>query len=157
MTASKHAAFASDLFYEAEISALKEENAQLKAEVLRLRAHIEILMEKKARDKSKEAKPFDREKLMLLFVDKDTSMRAAGLAEGFRLSMIHEIWLHLIEKGPATCQEIETAMRAKHQTVSARLRDLQDLGYVADTGERRATSMHGKGMSIVWKAVGSRP
>lgn len=96
---------------------------------------------------------FDRDELEQMFVDRDTSRQAAALTEKFRMTMAREIWVSLRTIGPATCAELEARLGAKHQTVSARLRDLQVLGYIADTGERRASSMKGKATAIVWRAV----
>ena len=39
-----------------------------------------------------------------------------------------------------TCDEAEIALTLKHQTCSARVRELVKLGFVVDSGERRATS-----------------
>lgn len=49
----------------------------------------------------------------------------------------------------ATCDEAELALSLKHQTASARFRELAELGVIVDSGERRPTSSGRK--AIVWK------
>ncbi len=39
-----------------------------------------------------------------------------------------------------TCEEVETKLTMKHQTASARIRELQDLGIIEDRGIRRKTT-----------------
>jgi len=46
----------------------------------------------------------------------------------------------VISRGGATCEECETALGMKHQTASARCRELRDRGLVRDSGRRRKTS-----------------
>ena len=54
-------------------------------------------------------------------------------------------------KRGATCEELEGILGMKHQTCSARLRDLAILGAIERTGTLRPTSS-GR-MAAVWRAV----
>lgn len=56
---------------------------------------------------------------------------------------------HILQQGPHTCEQIETALGMKHQTVSARIRDLVRENYLIDSGEKRKTSS-GRN-AILWK------
>ncbi len=97
---------------------------------------------------------FDREALCLKFIEgSDTSLQAAQLTEQNRLSMIKRTWLILAQDGPRTCSELERIMTARHQTVSARLCDLQALGFIEDSGERRLARKGGNTTAVVWRAV----
>lgn len=60
--------------------------------------------------------------------DRAASMRAQ-VADEIRRSGIYG----------ATCDEIEIALGMKHQTASARIKDLKDRGAVRDSGVRRPT------------------
>ncbi len=40
----------------------------------------------------------------------------------------------------ATCCEVESGLGMSHQTASARIKELMDLGLITDSGERRKTS-----------------
>jgi hypothetical protein len=55
----------------------------------------------------------------------------------------------IVDKGGATDEEIETVTGLKHQTASARRRELVIRGLVEDSGERRLTTSGRK--AIVWK------
>ena len=55
----------------------------------------------------------------------------------------------IIDKGGATDEEIELRTGLKHQTASARRRELVISGLVEDSGERRLTTSGRK--AIVWK------
>ncbi len=46
----------------------------------------------------------------------------------------------VIARGGATCEECETALGMKHQTASARIRELKDKHLVRDSGRRRKTT-----------------
>lgn len=48
-----------------------------------------------------------------------------------------------------TCDQIETDLGLRHQTASARVRELYLKGFIRDSGERRATRT-GRG-AVVWK------
>lgn len=49
-----------------------------------------------------------------------------------------------------TCDEIEVGLKLRHQTASARIRDLARFGMIEDSGERRPTRS-GRD-AIVWRA-----
>lgn len=51
----------------------------------------------------------------------------------------------------ATCDEVEVALRLRHQTVSARIRELARDLKIMDTGYRRQTRSGRH--AVVWKAV----
>jgi len=50
-----------------------------------------------------------------------------------------------------TCDEVELQLYLRHQTASARVRELAQKGHIKDSGERRATRS-GR-TAIVWVAV----
>lgn len=47
-----------------------------------------------------------------------------------------------------TCDEVESRLQGKHQTISARVNELRDRGWIKDSGERRRTRSGRK--AIVW-------
>lgn len=51
-------------------------------------------------------------------------------------------------KGGLTCDEVESLMNGKHQTISARVNELRDKGWIKDSGVRRPTRSGRK--AIVW-------
>lgn len=57
------------------------------------------------------------------------------------LSTIKQLVLDTIRKSPngLNCDECEAITGLKHQTCSARFRDLKDMGLIVKTGERRNT------------------
>ncbi len=80
----------------------------------------------------------------------DTSYEAAASME--EASGRYELMvLNLIKIRPRTCDECETALNAKHQNLSARIRTLVLKGLVIDSGQRRKTRS-GRN-AIVWSAV----
>lgn len=46
----------------------------------------------------------------------------------------------VIKRAGATCEEVERALGMKHQTASARIRELKDKHLVRDSGQRRKTT-----------------
>lgn len=58
-----------------------------------------------------------------------------------KVKFIHKIMIlnTLTEINNATCNELENILDLPHQTVSARLTDLQKINRIYDTGERRLT------------------
>lgn len=58
---------------------------------------------------------------------------------------------HIEAAGGATCDEVEVGTGMSHQTASARIRELRQLGSVRDSGQRRPTRSGRK--AIVWEAV----
>lgn len=77
----------------------------------------------------------------------DAAKSIAGGAEAMRVKCLEVIR----QNGSATCDEVETQLDGRHQTISARVRELVQLGFIYDTGERRKTR---SGRSArVYKAV----
>jgi hypothetical protein len=50
-----------------------------------------------------------------------------------------------------TCDEIETQLGLRHQTISARVTELRNLGWIVDCGRRRLTRSNRN--AAVWVAV----
>lgn len=71
----------------------------------------------------------------------DTSRDAADSVANTALTMRMHIFDLLAKREPAgmTCDEVETALGYRHQTASARLRELSLSGAIHDTGDRRLT------------------
>lgn len=96
------------------------------------RAPIQIEIEERQPD----------EDLPLPAVPHDTS---AGTAEAMRepmRGMRRKIYNSIDAQGRAgmTCEEVEKALDAKHQTASAAIATMQGQGLIVDSGIRRATS-----------------
>lgn len=86
-------------------------------------------------------------------VDRETSLMAAieMLSEASTLQA--KVYRVIRDNDGGTDDEIEMLLGLRHQTASARRRELVLLGAVEDSGERRVTSS-GR-MAIVWRAVGT--
>jgi hypothetical protein len=71
----------------------------------------------------------------------DTSYQAADSLDEDRLGALRQMIYSYIKRHPkgATCDEIEVALDMRHQTASARLRELQLGGLVFTTDECRLT------------------
>jgi len=72
----------------------------------------------------------------------DTSEAAAASLDDLALSRMRRMVLaHIMRHGAlgATCDEIEIAERMRHQSASARVRELVLDGMVVDSGRRRHT------------------
>lgn len=82
----------------------------------------------------------------------DTSEAAAvsitPKAEGLRLLVYRHIWRNGLHG--ATCCEVELALEMRHQTASARIRELYLSDDVRDSGRRRRTTS-GRN-AVVWVA-----
>lgn len=84
------------------------------------------------------------------FVDgSDTSESAADAIESAASALRSKIH-HLIKKYPngLTCHEVEVEMNLRHQTASARIRELVLKGKLRDSGHRRLTDTR-RG-AVVW-------
>lgn len=70
----------------------------------------------------------------------DTSEAAADSIEGSVTALRKKVLEAIAgaEDG-ATCDQIEVALHMRHQTASARVRELALMGYIEDTGVRRPT------------------
>lgn len=71
--------------------------------------------------------------------DCDTSVAAADSVEVLAPTIRSKILKHIASVGQVTCDEVEVAFGLRHQTASARVRELTMLGEIIDTGERRKT------------------
>ena len=60
----------------------------------------------------------------------------------------NRVYRCIAERGGATCWEVEQALGALHQTISAAISKLSADGVLVDTGERRRTGSGRK--AIVW-------
>lgn len=84
------------------------------------------------------------------YVARDTSRQAAQSIARHVTRLASEV-LEYIQAKPRTCWEIEVVSGMSHQTVSARVRELNLKGRIRDSGERRPT---GSGRAaIVWAVV----
>lgn len=54
----------------------------------------------------------------------------------------------LADRGPSTCDEVEVALGMRHQTASARIRELFLMGRIIDSNMKRRTRSNRK--AIVW-------
>jgi hypothetical protein len=71
----------------------------------------------------------------------DTSREAAeSVGEGAR-QLRAVVFSRILSSGEVgmTCDQVEEAMNGRHQTISARIRELVNEGRIIDTGERRLT------------------
>ena len=87
----------------------------------------------------------------------DTSEKAAGETEPFRLSLSARVLKVIKSSGGhgATDDEIEVKLMLRHQTASARRRELVLSGAIRDSGERRKTRS-GR-TATVWKFIKPHP
>ena len=69
----------------------------------------------------------------------DTSRAAARKINPSSLRGKVLLYVQACGKAGATCDQCEVAMGGRHQTISARLRELVLMGFVEDTGRRRPT------------------
>lgn len=71
----------------------------------------------------------------------DTSLEAALDIEPHAVSLRERIYtlIHNTARGGLTCDEAEVLSRGRHQTVSARVRELVNANRILDTGARRKT------------------
>ena len=73
------------------------------------------------------------------YEDVDTSREAAASIAGHVAAMCAKVYAEFVICGTATCDEIEARLGMRHQTCSARIRDLVLMGKLVDTGQRRLT------------------
>lgn len=70
----------------------------------------------------------------------DTSKAAAESHAPASVSALKSLMLRFIAySGGATCDEIEASLGLRHQTASARIKELKDTQKIRDTGTRRRT------------------
>lgn len=84
--------------------------------------------------------------------ESETSIAAASSIDASRKTMLAKVFSHIKSRGAhgATDDEIEIALDWRHQTVSARRRELVLGNHIVDSGERRATRS-GRTASV-WRA-----
>lgn len=85
--------------------------------------------------------------------DPDTSHTAATNASKRGPSQRRRIWEALQRLGEATDYELAVATNTLRSSASKRRQELQQLGHVVDTGQRRATDTGT--MAIVWSCSDS--
>lgn len=80
----------------------------------------------------------------------DTSKAAFASLQEQLSGLRAEVYEHIATAptGGLTCEEVETIMKGKHQTISARVCELHRMGMIKDSGVRRMTK--GKRKAIVW-------
>jgi hypothetical protein len=69
----------------------------------------------------------------------DTSTAAAASVAGKISDMHSQILSEVFEAGGRTCEEVELALGMRHQTATARIRELVLLKRLVDSGDRRNT------------------
>ncbi len=79
----------------------------------------------------------------------DTSYAAAISMRGSASSLRDQI-LDLVRETPRTCAEVEEITGMRHQTASARIKELADAKKIVDSGNKRPTPS-GRN-AIVWSA-----
>ena len=74
-------------------------------------------------------------------VGSDTSQEAAAEIVALTPTLRAKVLLHVLGQGEhgATCDEVEQALGLSHQTASARVHELAQLGDLVDSGHRRKT------------------
>ena len=87
----------------------------------------------------RQAKLFSDEPHPPFVRDSDTSREAAKSIISSSGRLKQAIIAHMRIEGACTCDEIEVALSMRHQTASARIRELKDADTIRDTGERRKT------------------
>lgn len=78
----------------------------------------------------------------------DTSVAAGEAIRPTAGALREQIHAHLALVKGATCDEVEVALTMRHQTASARIRELKLEDLIQDSGDRRPTRS-GK-LAIVW-------
>jgi predicted transcriptional regulator len=81
----------------------------------------------------------------------DTSEDAAHQMRASAASLRAKVLRVLTERGPSTCDEVEVALNMRHQTASARIRELAIAGRIVDSNVKRRT--RSKRKAIVWAIV----
>lgn len=69
----------------------------------------------------------------------DTSERAAQSMRPHAARLRNQVFAYIKSRRNATCDEVEVALRMRHQTASARIRELVLYRQLADSGLRRLT------------------
>ena len=87
----------------------------------------------------RQAKLFSDEPHPPFVRDSDTSREAAKSIISSSGRLKQAIIAHMRIEGACTCDEIEVALSMRHQTASARIRELKADGTIRDTGDMRPT------------------
>jgi DNA adenine methylase len=80
---------------------------------------------------------------------RDTSIAAANSLSDSVDQLRSRVLVEIRERGGATCDEVEVALDLRHQTASARIRELTVEDKIRDSGERRLTRSGRK--AVVWR------
>ena len=152
---------APDLFYEDELKSLKDENARLKAEVLRLRAHVEVLMEKKARSRKADEEDKadeDREYHPARTSDPETSHIAAEKIKRKLGGIQRQVLAVLRDAYPAALSDDQILERAETRfgkkvssTWRTRRKELVDLGLVKWSDEKTTNAAGSLVRTWIWR------
>ena len=81
----------------------------------------------------------------------DTSKEAAQSMSPHVGRIAKQVFNYIVKQGirGSTCDEVELALGLRHQTASARIRELVQRGMVVDRGYRRVTRSNRK--AVVWE------
>lgn len=79
-----------------------------------------------------------------------TSIQAKESIQEYEPTLLQRVCKR-IRQSPATCDEVERDLNLKHQTTSARIRQLVQLRIIEDSGIRRMTRS-GRN-AIVWRLL----
>ena len=82
--------------------------------------------------------------------ESDTSLAAAQAALPNAGTKRREVYDQILNRGGLIDDEIEVILAMRHQTVSARRRELVLLGLVGDSGKKRRT--RSSRFAVVWEA-----
>ena len=80
--------------------------------------------------------------------DSDTSTQAAVEIQDDVKTLREKVLRYIARRNGATCDEVEWNCRMRHQTASARIRELVKLGLIRDSGSRRNT--RSRRPAVVW-------
>ena len=87
----------------------------------------------------------------------DTSREAAVSMSHVAHALRTKAYNYIVSHEGATCDEIENALNMRHQTASARVRELVLLGVIVNSGQRRKTRS-GRSASVwIRKQTSVRP
>jgi predicted transcriptional regulator len=86
---------------------------------------------------------------MLPHNETDTSIEAAESMEEKAPALRAQCLTHIVDQGGLTCSELEEMLNGRHQTISARVWELRQRGFIRDSGLRRKTASGRK--AIVWE------
>ena len=79
----------------------------------------------------------------------NTSKEALASIKEYRRTLRDRVQDHILHWNGLTCDQVEELTNMRHQTASARIRELFVMGKIVDSGERRVTRS-GRN-AVVWK------